>query len=607
MNETTTDRRARARGLSVVVLVFSLVFTGCAVIQPPPDFSYHASAADVAFDGIIKRYLGEMLPLTPVQATALGEHRYDQSLDDVSADGLAQRVGLAQQLLAQLNSLQPAQLSRANQVDYRLLRNELEYQIWREQHLQEWHWNPLLYADLAGNSLYLLMARDFAPLPVRLQAVSARLAELPRFLAQVREVLEPVRVPRIHAETAVKQNPGVLSLIDELVVPQIGALPQVQQAQLREAVAKARTAVGQHQIWLEKKLLPAANGDFRLGAKLYDAKLRFALDSALSRQEIRARADSELKRARSEMYDVARSVLAGRSDAPPLPVMPRPDEQQTVIVAALELAYEQQPARGEVFESTQHAFIQTEQFVRAHDLVTLYDDPLQIIPMPEFQRGVALAYCDSPGPLDKGQKTFFAVSPIPAEWSDSQVSSYLREYNTRSIYDLTIHEAMPGHYVQLAHASRYQSPLRAVLASGSFIEGWAVYAERMMVEEGFLDHDPLMHLIQLKWYLRSIANAILDQAVHVDGISREDAMRLMSHDTFQQEREAAAKWVRAQLTAAQLPSYFVGVQEHLALREETRKAWGSDFTLKRYHDEVLSYGSPPVRYARELLLELPIE
>jgi uncharacterized protein (DUF885 family) len=186
------------------------------------------------------------------------------------------------------------------------------------------------------------------------------------------------------------------------------------------------------------------------------------------------------------------------------------------------------------------------------------------------------------------------------------VKSYLREYNTRSIYELTIHEAMPGHYLQLMHANRYESPLRAVLASGTFIEGWAVYGERLMAEQGFLDGDPLMHLIQLKWSLRSIGNAILDQAVHVDGSSREDALRLMTHDTFQEEREAAAKWVRAQLTSAQLPTYFVGVQEHLALRDEARRKWSKSFALKRYHDAVLSFGSPPVRYVRELMFDLPI-
>jgi uncharacterized protein DUF885 len=314
------------------------------------------------------------------------------------------------------------------------------------------------------------------------------------------------------------------------------------------------------------------------------------------------------------MYNIARTVLQNRPDAPPLPPSPSGDEQQAAIAAALELAYAQQPNRDQVFETARQALDETKMFVREHHLVTLYDEPLahgssglEIIPMPEFQRGVALAYCDSPGPLDRGQKTFYVISPIPDDWSAAQVKSFLREYNTRSIDDLTIHEAMPGHYVQLMHSNLYHSPLRAVLASGTFIEGWAVYAEQMMVEQGFRGGDPLMRLIQLKWYLRTIGNAILDQAVHVDGISRDDAMHLMTHDTFQEEREASAKWVRAQLTAAQLPTYFVGVQEHLSLREEARRKWGKTFTLERYHDSVLSYGSPPVRYVRELLLGLPIQ
>jgi len=596
----------RAFALAVLSVVI-VGFTACTVIQPPPDFSNPPSASDRTFEEISKRYLAEMLALTPVQATGLGEHRYDMQLDDVSADGQGRRTGLARQLLAQMATLDLAQMSRPHQVDARLLRNQLEYLIWSTEQLKEWRWNPLIYTDLAGNGIYQLMARDFAPLPARLRSVESRLAELPRFLSQERESLDPATVPRIHAETAVKQNTGILKLIDEMVVPQLAHLPESQQNELKTAIATARTAVAQHQIWLEKKLLPAAAGDFRLGAALYDTKLRFNLNSTLSREEIGTRARAELKRVRAEMYDVSRAVLAGRSDAPPLPVMPNPTEQQAAILAALELAYEQHPARDKVFEAAQHAFEETTRFVKEHDLVTLYDDPIQIIPIPEFQRGVAVAFCDSPGPLDQGQKTFFAVSPIPEDWNEEQVNSFLREYNTRSIYDLTIHEAMPGHYVQLMHANRYDSPLRAVLASGAFIEGWAVYAEGMMVEEGFLNHDPLMHLIQLKWDLRMVGNAILDQAVHVDGMSREDAMHLLMHDTFQQEREAAGKWVRAQLTATQLPTYFVGAQEHRALREEARQAWGREFTLKHYHDSVLAYGSPPVRYARELMFELPIE
>ena len=599
-------KRIVAAAIAAVVASFA----GCALSpsQVPATPSQAAETqTDKALEVISRRYLDEMMALTPINATSLGDHRFDSELDDVSVAGYGHRAALAHELLMQLQALDAAQLSRANQVDARLLASELEYQIWRIEQLSEWRWNPLMYTELTGNSVYLLMARDFAPLPDRLRNVGTRLEELPRFLAQVRESLVPARVPRIHAETAVKQNTGVLSLIDQLVVPQLSALPEEDRATLRTAIAHARTAVAQHQIWLEKKLLPEAKGDFRLGATLYDTKLRFALDSPLTREEILTRARAELTRTRSEMYDVARVVLKDRPDAPPLPPTPTPDEQQAAIAAALELAYAQQPPRGQVFDTARHAFEDAKAFTRAHDLVTLYDDPLEIIPMPEFQRGVALAYCDAPGPLDRGQKTFYVISPIPDDWSESQVKSFLREYNTRSIDDLTIHEAMPGHYLQLMHSNRYHSPLRAVLSSGTFIEGWAVYAERMMVEQGFRDGDPLMRLIQLKWYLRTIGNAILDQAVHVDNMSREDAMHLLTHDTFQEEREASAKWVRAQLTSAQLPTYFVGVQEHLALREEARKQWGKSFTLERYHDTVLSFGSPPVRYVRELTLGLPIQ
>jgi uncharacterized protein (DUF885 family) len=560
----------------------------------------------MTFQTLSQRYFDEVLALQPVKATALGEHRYDDKLDDVSTAARERRLTLERELLAAVRALDTAQLSRAHQVDARLLASELEYETWTLTELQDWRWDPTLYTDLAGGSIYSLMARDFAPLPDRLRRAGARLGELPRFLAQVREALDPARVPKIHAETASKQNGGVISLIDELIVPQLGVLPDGEQAQLKAILDKARTAVAQHQIWLDRKLVPEAKGDFRIGATLYDRKLQFALDSTLSREEIRARAASELTATRAQMYEIARTVLAGREGAPPTPDAPDSDTQQRAIAAALELPYADRPPRAEVFDVTRKSYDSALAFVRAKDFVTVYDDPLDIIPMPQFQRGVSLAYCDPPGPLDKGQKTFFAISPIPDDWNATQVDSYLREYNTRSIYNLTIHEAMPGHYLQLMHSNRYDSPLRAALQSGTFIEGWAVYGERLMVEQGFLDRDPLMHLVQLKWYLRTIANAILDQGVHVDGMSRENAMRLMTHDTFQEEREASGKWTRAQLTSAQLPTYFVGVQEHLLLREEAMKRWGSRFTLKQYHDKVLSYGSPPVRYVRELIFDLPI-
>jgi uncharacterized protein (DUF885 family) len=226
--------------------------------------------------------------------------------------------------------------------------------------------------------------------------------------------------------------------------------------------------------------------------------------------------------------------------------------------------------------------------------------------MPEFQRGVSVAYLDPPGPLDKGMPAFYAVAPLPDDWTDEQVRSFLREYNLYSMQSLTLHEGVPGHFLQIAHSNRYPSTLRSVFWSGPFVEGWAVYAERMMVDAGYLDSDPLMDLINLKWYLRGITNAIIDSAIHVDGMSEEAAMRLMIEGGFQEEREAAGKWTRARLTSAQLSTYFVGYQEHVAMRRAAERAWGDEFTLRRYHDAALSFGSPPVKYVRALLLDEPI-
>ena len=307
------------------------------------------------------------------------------------------------------------------------------------------------------------------------------------------------------------------------------------------------------------------------------------------------------------MLAVARGVLKDKPGAPVLPENPTEQQKQKAIEAALELAYADKPARDKVVDDAKAALAQSTEFVRKHDLMTLPDSPVDIILMPEFQRGVAVAYCDSPGPLDKNLKTFYAVSPLPDDRNDQQVDSFLREYNSRMIHLLSIHEGTPGHYLEGWHSAKFPSTLRAVLRSGLFAEGWAVYTERMMQEQGYLDNDPLFHLVQLKFYLRTIANAILDQGVQVDGWTREQAMDLMVRQTFQQEREAAGKWTRAQLTSAQLPTYFVGVQEHFDMRKAAEAKLGAQFNLKAYHDQVLSYGAPPVRFVRQLMLDEPIK
>ncbi len=600
--------------LAATIAAVLLAACGQESTAPPPAAEPAKAAApsaadaqaDARFAELSTRWLDAAFKQSPVFATAIGEHRYDAELDDLGAE--ARRAGLefSRKILAELDAINTAALSRENQVDAQILRNQLAFGIWGEEVSQDWAWDPQTYSQLAGGAIYSLMAREFAPIEQRLVSVTARMEKLPRLFAQMRENLDPARVPKVHAETVARQHAGVLSLIDELVLPQADKLQGEARERLDAAVAALRTAVAEHQTWLDDTLVPNAAGEFRIGAERYDAKLTFALNSALTRAEIGQRAEAELERVRGEMYGVARTVLQGRADAPALPDAPDEAQKQAAIEAALELAYADRPARDQVVALAEATLAEATRFTREKDLVTVPDDPVKIILMPEFQRGVAVAYCDSPGPLDKGLETFYAVSPIPDDWSDAQVDSFLREYNTRMIHLLSIHEAMPGHYLEGVHSAKHPSMLRAVLRSGLFAEGWAVYTEDVMMEAGYLDNDPLFRLVRYKFYLRAVANAILDQGVHVDNWSREQAMDLMVRRTFQQESEAAGKWVRTQLTSAQLPTYFVGVQEHFDTRKAAEAKEGDAFNLKRYHDRVLSYGAPPVRFVRQLMLDEPI-
>jgi uncharacterized protein (DUF885 family) len=593
-----------SRRLLLVCLVACL--TACQPTAHTPEVAkagVGVPEADRAFAALSARWLDESMRHSPVGATLAGDHRYDTELDDLSSTGRAAADAFNRDLLQQLERLDPAQLSRANQVDQQILRNQLQAELWNSTTFQSWAWNPLVYSTLAGNSLYLLMMRDFAPLPERLNHATARLEKLPQLLAQSRANLDPARVPRVHAETAALQNGGLLNLVDEMILPQADVLAPDARKRLDTAVANLRKAVAEHQTWLDGTLVPNARGDFRVGAQRFDEKLGYAVNSPLQRAEIRRRAEAELERVRAEMYTLSVAILSARPGAAAAyPAQPDHKTANATIAAALELAAAERPSRDKVIAETEAAVAETTAFVRAKNLITLPDSPLQIVLRPPFQAGLNLVTCEPPGPLEKHLPTFYTVSPIPEEWTPAQVESHLREYNTRSIRELTMHEAMPGHFVQMWHANRYASPLRAVLWSGPFVEGWAWYSQNMMVDEGYRGDDPLYRLVHLKWLLRGISNAIVDQMVHIDGISREDTLRFMIEETFQEEREAAGKWTRAQLEAAQLSTYFVGAEEWIALRQEAQRREGANFDLKRYHDGVLAFGAPPVRFARALYL-----
>jgi uncharacterized protein (DUF885 family) len=554
-----------------------------------------ATPQDDAFQKIAHDYIEQYLRTNPEDATELGDHRFDGQLTNYSTEAQAKELATQKEFREKLSAINGSQLTGANNIDFRILKENIDYQIFRAEELKEPEWNPLVYMQSLANSLYLLVARDFASPEQRIPNLRQRMEGIPRVIAQAKANLQ--HPPRVYTETAVEQIQGTINLVREELAPLLDRVPQMKK-ELAPLQEKTAAALEDYKKWLQNDLLPRSDGNFRLGAQKFRRKLRFALASDLSMEEIMKRAQAGLKQTQTAIYETALPLYKKyfpNTDSATL------SDKHKVTAAVLDKLAEQHPDDATVVGYAKEVVSEATNFVRSHNLVTIPDTPLDVIAMPEFKRGVAIAYCDSPGPLDKSGKTFFAVAPTPKDWSKERKESFFREYNNYEIRDLTVHEAMPGHYLQLAHANEFRAPtlVRAIFRSGTFIEGWAVYCEQMMAEQGY--GGPEVKMQQLKMRLRAIANAILDQSIHAGNMTEKEAMDLMMKETFQQEGEAVAKWKRARLTSAQLSTYFVGATEHLDLRAAEEKKLGKDFDLRKYNDQVVSYGSPPVKYVRELM------
>jgi uncharacterized protein (DUF885 family) len=557
--------------------------------------SARATPQDDAFQKIAHDYIEQELRANPEEATELGDHRFDDRLTDYSVAARAKELGSQKEFREKLSGIEASQVTGANNVDLRILKENIDYKIFEAEELKEADWNPLVYNQSLANSLYLLVARDFAPPEIRIPNLRKRLDGIPAVITQAKANLQ--HPPRIHTETAIEQTAGAINLVREGLDPLLFRAPRMKK-ELAASQEKAAVALEGYKKWLQNDLLPRSDGDFRLGPEKLRKKLRFALASELPMEEIMERALADLRQTQTAIYETALPLY--KKSFPKAGKAALADKKK-VTIAVLDKLAEQHPDDNTIVGYAQKIVGEATNFVKSHDLMTVPETPLDVIVMPEFKRGTGIAYCDSAGPLEQNGKTFFAVEPTPRDWSTERKESFYREYNNYMVRDLTVHEAMPGHYLQLAHANEFRAPtlVRAIFRSGTFIEGWAVYCEQMMAEQGY--GGPEVKMQQLKMRLRVICNAILDQSIHAGKMSEQEAMDLMMKEGYQQEGEAVAKWKRARLTSAQLSTYFVGVTEMLEMRSLAMKKAEADFNLRIYHDNILSFGSPPVKYVRELL------
>jgi uncharacterized protein (DUF885 family) len=525
------------------------------------------------FVALAAEIIDEHLALDPVTATSLGDHRFDDRLPASGPDARADELAARRARLAQLDAL-PDAFGAEERVDREILAHHLRRRVFELTELREHAWNPLQANP--GTALYLLTAREFAPLADRMRSAAGRLAAVPATLAQSRADLtgNSPGMPAVHVETAIGQFTGTRTLI----ATELGDV---------EGADAALAALDEHLAWLSERL-PDAAGDPRLGPELFARRLHLTLDTDDDPDTLLARAEAELERVSEEIAETAARLSGGRA---------APEQVRAVLD---EIAAEV-PTNDTIVGLAEATLVEATAFVREHDLVTIHDDRVEIVVMPEIHRGVAVAYCDPPGPLETADlPTFYAISPTPADWPAERVASFFREYNCHMLKDLTVHEAMPGHVLQLAHDRRClaDTRVRSAFWSGPFVEGWAVYTEELMARHGF--GGDALRMQQLKMQLRMTINTILDVRVHTRGMTQDEAMALMIGRGHQEEGEAHGKWRRALLTSTQLSTYFVG---YLGVRElvaEVRAA-RPGLSERELHDTVLAHGSPPPRHLRTLL------
>ncbi|RDI62879.1 DUF885 domain-containing protein [Nocardia pseudobrasiliensis] len=525
------------------------------------------------------RIVDAILEVDPEGAGWAGDHRADDRLPDWSPEAVRARTAMLREASHALAEVDPDDLDAEDAVDLALLHREVDARLFLLGEIREHEWNPLLHNP--GPLLYNLLARPFAPPEQRLAALSARLEAVPDALATARATL--TESPRVHVETAIGQFGGVAALIRDQVPALVAEVPG---AKIDAIAANATAALTEFVDWLRARV-DTSDRDPRLGRKLFEAKLWHTLDSDFGADEVLARAHRHMDRVTTEIRAAAGELL-GVAD---------PDD--ATVRTALDRLAADYPSNDTVIAGIRTALAEAETFVATHDLATPVPDELVVQEMPEFARGVAVAYCDPVGPLETADlPTFYAISPTPADWPAERVASFYREYNNHMLRNITVHEAMPGHFLQLAHARRFRgsTPVRALCASGTFIEGWAVYTEELMSRYGFGGLPVLLQ--RLKSHLRMTVNAILDHGVHCTGMTEAEAMNLMLRRGFQEEGEAAGKWRRAQLGSTQLSTYFVGYSEMSEIAADRP----SGIPLRQWHDAMLAHGSPSPRHLRRLLL-----
>ena len=571
-----------------------LLIAGCLLLRS----AFALPAEDEKLQTLFTNYLERTFIQRPMEATGLGDHRFDARLDDISPAARNGWRALWEETLASLpKQVDYKKLSRNGQIDFEIWQHALVESIWEAENMRPFERDARTYGNYLSDSVYLLLTQSTQPKETNIANALARMAEMPRIIAEAERSLTHPAKPVL--ETAIRQNTGAIALYDHDIFELAGETAQ--RNQLKTAASAVAGELRDYQKFLEGPARARAEDNWRLGKAKFAKKFELEMDAGITAEENLADARAEFARVQTELYIVSRQLWPVYF---PNHILPPDDEmgRRETITKVINAVNQEHGEASNLVADARATVEEIKSFIRTHDYLRLPDpDHCTVIEMPEFRRGNSAAYLDNAPPLDPKAESMYAVSPPPSDWKADQVRSFLEEYNKHMLKVLTIHEAYPGHYVQLDYANRNPSLIRRVFQSGPFVEGWAVYGEVTMLNEGFGAGDLRLRLMQLKFYLRAVANSIFDYQMHCTKMSDEEAMKFLVQDAFQSEGEAKLKIIRAKQSSVQLSTYFVGRMAHYRLHQTMEREMGDKFTLSRYHEAVLAGGSVPPKYLPELV------
>jgi uncharacterized protein (DUF885 family) len=544
-----------------------------------------AAPADVQFSQVVDDFVFGTLALSPVMASSVGYHKHhgeilDDKLDDFSPAGIKAAINLQRDIEERIARLDPKALNPEQRADIDIMLDAIRATRLEVEDLQSYRHNPTIYVELIGNALYTPYVLRYAPIEQRFRHIIQRLIAIPDLVRQAEQNLNDS--PEIWNKVAREENVGNIDLIYGMLRT---SCPPALGKDYLQAAEPALIALRAFNEFLEGTLAKKTS-DWRLGKVRYAKKFSYVLATGKTPDALLKEAEAELAQTRDEMTQLA---------------APRSVEEALAEVA--------------LHHATPHTYMAAAKqslaaataFVMAKDLVTLpTNSNLQLIDTPVFMRGIygAGGFNQAP-PLEPRLGAFYWVTPIADSWPQARIDSKLREYNDAGLAHLTVHEAMPGHYVQAEYANHLQPHsrrlLRSIFGNGPYVEGWAVYTQQLMAEQGYLSQSPGYRLTLAKQKLRVLANTILDVRLQTMGMSDQEALDLMTKGTYQETEEATTKLQRAKLSSCQLPTYYAGYKGWLAVREHYRAVHGGAMSLKQFHEAALREGALPLPMLDELL------